>query len=211
MRISVIVDSPDSWFVEYGKKLCDILEKDGHDSLFQMCLGEREGDIAFLLGCRKIYATEKLKLHKSNIVVHESDLPEGKGWSPVTWEIIQGKSEITLSLFEAVEKVDSGKIYIKEQVVFNGDELLPEIRKKIADKTIKMALQYVKKYPMEGKEQEGKGSYYRRRTPIDSELDINKSINEQFNLMRVADNESYPLFFWKNNRKYILKISKDET
>ncbi|MPN54231.1 hypothetical protein SDC9_201901 [bioreactor metagenome] len=73
-----------------------------------------------------------------------------------------------------------------------------------------MAVNYVKSYPIEGLEQEGEESYYRLRTPQDSELDINKSLNDQFNLMRIADNEAYPLFFWKNNQKYILKIFKAE-
>lgn len=209
MKISVVVDSPDSWFIGYAKQLCNLLEHAGHDTAFITSLDEREGDIAFLLSCRNIVSSDKLRFHKSNIVVHESDLPKGKGWSPVAWEILNGHNEITLSLFEAVEKVDSGKIYIKGKINFNGDELLPEIREKVATKTIEMAIKYIQQYPMIGQEQYGVETFYRRRTPDDSELDINKSIDEQFNLMRIADNDKFPLFFWKNNTKYILKISKE--
>ena len=41
------------------------------------------------------------------------------------------------------------------------------------------------------------------------ERNINKSIDEQFNLLRIADNHNYPAYFIKNNVKYILKIEKD--
>ena len=49
---------------------------------------------------------------------------------------------------------------------------------------------------------------YRKRTPNDSELDINQSIKTQFNLLRVSDNKNYPTFFKMYGKKYILKISK---
>lgn len=46
----------------------------------------------------------------------------------------------------------------------------------------------------------GEESFYSRRMLKDSELDVNKSIREQFNLLRVADNNKYSAFFsykWK--------------
>lgn len=207
MKISIIVDSPDCWIVEHGKRLCRILEKE-HDVQFCTSLDKREGDIAFLLSCRNIVNAEKLKLHKSNIVIHAGDLPREKGWSPMAWRILQGENQIIISLFEAVEKVDSGKIYIKDKLEFNGDELLPELREKLAEKILDMAVNYVKAYPMPGVEQDGEESFYRLRTPEDSELNLNRTVDEQFNLMRIVDNESYPMFFWKNNTKYIVKVFK---
>ena len=69
---------------------------------------------------------------------------------------------------------------------------------------------YILSYPnIKGKEQQGKSTFYKRRTPKDSELNINKSIDEQFNLLRIVDNHNYPAYFIKNNVKYILKIEKD--
>ena len=55
----------------------------------------------------------------------------------------------------------------------------------------------------------GKGSFYRKRTPEDSELDIDKTIREQFNLLRAVDNNRYPAFFKLNGQKYTLKIFRD--
>ena len=52
-------------------------------------------------------------------------------------------------------------------------------------------------------------SYYKKRYPKKIvELNINKSIKEQFNLLRIADPENYPSFFYKNGKKIILKVEE---
>ena len=48
------------------------------------------GDFCFLLGCGKIVGRETLGRNHHNLVVHESPLPKGKGWSPLTWQILEG-------------------------------------------------------------------------------------------------------------------------
>ena len=68
------------------------------------------GDVLCLLSCEKKF--NKLNLNKYNLVVHESDLPEGKGWSPLTWQVIEGKRNIPITLFEANSLIDSGNIEI---------------------------------------------------------------------------------------------------
>ena len=57
--------------------------------------------------------------------------------------------------------------------------------------------------------QKGKGNFVGRRKPKDSVLNINKSIKDQFNNLRISDNDLYPSFFYYRKNKYLLKISKD--
>lgn len=73
------------------------------------------GDVCFYLSCSQIVPSSILGNFAHNLVVHESDLPQGKGWSPLTWQILEGCNRIPVTLFEAVEKVDSGDIYLKCQ------------------------------------------------------------------------------------------------
>ena len=40
-------------------------------------------------------------------MIHESDLPHGKGWSPIQWQILEGSDSITITLLDAEDKVDS--------------------------------------------------------------------------------------------------------
>jgi methionyl-tRNA formyltransferase len=65
-------------------------------------------------------------------------------------------------------------------------------------------------YPrLKKKSQKKGGKILRKRTAADSKLDVNKTINNQFNLLRACDNERYPAFFIKNKVKYFLKIYKN--
>ncbi len=59
------------------------------------------GDILFLISCSDIVSKLEREKFKKTLVVHASDLPHGRGWSPHVWEIINGATDITLSLLEA--------------------------------------------------------------------------------------------------------------
>jgi methionyl-tRNA formyltransferase len=166
-----------------------------------------EGDVLVLLSCEKLF--KGLHLNKYNLVVHESLLPEGKGWSPLTWQILEGKSEIPVTLFEAEERVDSGLIYGLEYIRLEGHELINEIRSLQAASTFSLLDKFIADYPNNlGVKQTGNSTFYPRRTAQDSELKINSTLKEQFNLLRVCDNERYPAFFIVERIKYYLKIEK---
>ena len=79
---------------------------------------------------------------------------------------------------------------------FERNELIDKMHQVQGQKTIELCLRFPQApIPPEGKPQEGEESFYPRRTPKDSELDVNKTILEQFNLLRAVDNERYPAFF----------------
>ena len=86
-----------------------------------------------------------------------------------------------------------------------------ELRKVQAETSIEMCLRFVEEYPdivVSGIEQSGESTYYPRRGPEDSRLDIDKSLREQFNMLRVVDNDRYPAFFETAGERYFLKIEK---
>jgi len=58
--------------------------------------------------------------------------------------------------------------------------------------------------------QEGDSTYYQRRTISDSQIDPHKTIADQFELLRVVDNERYPAFFRYRDSRYTIKIYKDK-
>ncbi|TES92951.1 MAG: methionyl-tRNA formyltransferase [Candidatus Cloacimonadota bacterium] len=167
------------------------------------------GDMCFFLSCEKIVPPHILKRNTHNLVVHPSRLPHGRGFSPLAWQILEGKNEIPISLFEAEEKVDSGCVYYCDAIRLKGHELNSEIKKLQGQKTVEMVMRFISNYPhVRGESQQGKGSFYKRRGREDSELDVNKSIAEQFNLLRVVDNERYPAFFCYQGHEYVININK---
>ena len=164
----------------------------------------KKGDVLCLLACEKIF--KKLYLNKHNLVVHESDLPKGKGWSPLTWQILEGKNRIPLTLFEASKKVDAGVIYAKDYIYLEGHELLEEIKHQQGLITNKLINKFIDNMPkLSSTPQTGKSTYYPKRSSDDSKLNIDKSISNQFNLLRVCDNERYPAFFEIHGKKIFNK------
>lgn len=207
--ISVLTDKT-SWMNQYNIELEQKLKELGHCVHLINSKDELvEGDIAFFLSCFEIIKKDKLKLNKNNIVVHASKLPEGKGWSPMSWQILEGKNNIPITLFEADENVDAGVIYLQDELILNGTELIAEWQELLGEKIVGMCINYVKNYNLlEPKAQDGQESFYSKRTPQNSALDVNKTIKEQFNLLRIVNNESYPAFFEINGQKFKLKIEK---
>ncbi len=148
--------------------------------------------------------------HRNNLVVHASDLPKGRGWSPLTWQILEGKDKIPVTIFEAEESVDSGPIYEKSFVSFSGNELIEELRCGLANIIADLCRDFVSGYPDSAKlglEQEGEPSFYPHRGPEDSKIDVQKSLLSQFHLLRTVDNNKYPAWFEYKGRKFFLKIT----
>jgi methionyl-tRNA formyltransferase len=87
--------------------------------------------------------------------------------------------------------------------------LIEEIREQLGIISNEMIIEYINNINIiEGIEQKGESTFYKRRKPEHSRLDVNKTIAEQFNLLRVADNERYPAFFELQGKKYKIKIEK---
>jgi len=210
MIINILVDNPKSWIVPYAVKLKELLQRMGNKVYYYNKAEEiKQGELSFFLSCEKIVPKEILAKSKHNLVVHESALPKGKGMSPLTWQILEGKNDIPITLFEAAEKVDSGSIYLQKVMHFQGHELIDELREVQGNTTVELIVEFIKKYPnVMSVEQKGDETFYSRRVPRDSELDINKEIREQFNLLRVVDNERYPAFFNYRGCKYFIMIEK---
>jgi methionyl-tRNA formyltransferase len=142
-----------------------------------------------------------------NLVIHESELPKGRGFSPVAWQVLSGKNIIPVCLFDAVAELDSGPIYLRDNIELNGTELMPEIRKKQGNKTVELCLRFLLMWPdIEVYEQQGEPDSYRKRNRRDDQLNVEKSIAQQFDHLRIVDNERYPAWFELRGRKYIIKI-----
>ncbi|WP_456449423.1 formyltransferase family protein [Hydrogenimonas sp.] len=209
MRLAVLT-SPNQWFVPYARRLA---EEIGAELLFDHEAIEEGYDILFILSYHRILPASVQAKNRHNVVVHASDLPRGKGWAPMFWQILEGKNAIPFTMFEASDGVDAGPIYMKRTLHLEGHELNPELRHKQATFTMAMCRAFLEDYERlkEPSPQRGEESFYPRRSPADSRLDPDRTIREQFNLLRIVDNEAYPAFFEIDGHRYILKIEKEES
>lgn len=205
MKIAVLT-SPDQWFVPYAKAFSAEAAADLFFDHADMPAGY---DAVFILSYHRIIPQSFLNRQKRNLVVHASALPQGKGWAPLFWQVLEGKNEIPFTLFEAAEGADNGVIYLRDTLTLTGFELNAELRRKQAQKSIEMCRCFLAKiteiHPVV---QSGIESFYPKRTAADSRLDPDKSLREQFNLLRIVSNDEYPAFFDIGGHRYILKIEE---
>ena len=208
-RVSVVIDNP-SWILPWGKALVEQLCAAGDNAALVRRQEEvPEGAVAFYLGCLRITPPEVLARNHRNLVVHASDLPKGRGFSPLTYQIIEGLHRIPVCLLDAVELVDSGPVVYCEWISYEGHELIGELRQKLGEMTVELCRRFMSEpTPLFGEPQQGEPNTYPRRRPADSALDPNQTIAEQFNLMRTADNANYPEYFDFRGHRYVIRIEK---
>lgn len=168
------------------------------------------GDILFLISCNEIIDPAIRNLYRATLVIHASDLPEGRGWSPHIWQILEGETHIKVTLLEAEDTVDSGKIWAQRDMILDGHELFDEINSKLF--MIEMELMELAVANFETitpRVQDSRRPYfYSKRTPEDSRLDPYKTLAEQFDLLRVSDNERFPAFFDFRGHRYYVQLRK---
>ena len=209
MDITILCSDKKHKIFPYLEKWVKKNTKNHNISLITKSKDITQGDILFLISCTEIINNQIRKKFKQTLVIHESDLPKGRGWSPLVWQIINGSNTIPVTLLDAADRVDSGDIWKKEFVKLEGHEVADEINAKVFPIKLKLMdfaiknMDSIKKIP-----QEGEPSYFPRRKPEDNELDVNKTIKEQFDLMRTADNERYPCFFNFKGHSYKITLSK---
>ncbi len=166
-------------------------------------------DITAILSYYKIIPEKFLQYSKYNLVVHESNLPKGRGFSPLYWQIIKGVSKITFSLFECSKKMDAGRIYLKQKFIFPSTLTYDEIKKKQLLSALSLLETFIKNFKkktFKSFPQKGKPTYYKKIPKNLSKIDIKKSIISQINIIRTRDSRNFPGYFFYKKRKYFFKL-----
>ena len=209
MKLQVLT-SPNSWFYLNHKKILKQYRKYTFGKIITSHKKINQNTITIIVSYYKIIPKKYLARSRHNLVVHESNLPKGRGMSPLFWQIINGKKNVIFSLFECSNKIDEGRIYFKKKINFSKSMLYEEIKEKQMNSAFELIHRFVKKYLKQKNiktyDQKGKPTYYKRLDKTMSEIDFNKSIKSQFNILRTRDNKKFPAFFYYKKRKYTLKI-----
>jgi methionyl-tRNA formyltransferase len=169
------------------------------------------GEMLILVSCGEIMTAKDRAPYRVSLVLHASDLPLGRGWSPHIWDLLAGATNITLSLLEAQDKVDSGKIWKKTHIPVPPTALWDDINHLLFTAEIRLmdfALESFERIEPLDQPADVEPTYFRMRTPKDSRIDPHRTIAEQFDLIRVCDPIRFPAFFEYRGQKYALKLEK---
>ncbi|KYK25260.1 methionyl-tRNA formyltransferase [Euryarchaeota archaeon SM23-78] len=127
------------------------------------------------------------------IVFHMTDLPFGRGGSPLQNLISRGIYKTKVCAIKVVKELDAGDIYLKKNLNLK-DGSAKEIFKKASDITFSMIKETIEKNPIL-KKQEGKVVKFKRRTPDESRIPEERDLRKIYDWIRMLDAEGYPPAF----------------
>lgn len=210
-KVTFLLDENNLWFENQLRKFNFKLDNKYDFKISKNYLNIKNQNIVFPISYTKILPKSFILSNDLVVIAHPSNLPRDRGFAPLQHQILKNKNKIYISLIKAEKEVDAGPIYFQDHFYLNGTELSDEIRKIQGSEYLKIIKKFLIKYPnVKSKKQIGNSNFNKRRYPKDSQLNINKTIKEQFNHLRINDNELYPSFFFYKKQKYILKISKEK-
>ena len=141
------------------------------------------------------------------IVFHMTDLPYGRGGSPLQNLILLGHKNTKISALQVESGIDTGDIYLKKDLSLNGtaQDIYERANEVISD----MIVEIVKTKPVPIK-QEGKPTLFKRRKPLMSNMNDVESLDEVYDFIRMLDADGYPpAFLETSNCKFeFSKVSK---
>ena len=134
------------------------------------------------------------------IQFHSSDLPKGRGGSPIQNQILLNLSKTKLTAFKVSKNLDSGPICMKKNLSLKGSAL--DIFKRMEATSVQMIKKIIIKKKISFIKQRGKPSYFKRRKKNDSEINFKNifNIKELYNFCRMLDAPEYPNAFTQLNK-----------
>ena len=126
------------------------------------------------------------------IVFHMTDLPFGRGGSPLQNLIVRGIYETKLSALRCEKELDAGDIYLKYPLSLEGSA--EEIYLRAAKLTKDMIIEIIRK-EIKPIKQTGEPVVFRRRKPEDGNIESLQDLQKIFDYIRMLDAEEYPKAF----------------
>ena len=127
------------------------------------------------------------------VCFHETDLPYGRGGSPIQNLIARGHRETQITALRMVTELDAGPVYLKRPLRLDGSarEIFTRASRTVAEMMKEIA--HTQPVPMP---QEGTPTVFKRRTPKESEIHNGLASLEQiYDHIRMLDAPEYPAAF----------------
>ncbi len=127
------------------------------------------------------------------VVFHMTDLPYGRGGSPLQNLISRGHKKTKMSALRVDGGLDTGPIYLKRAFSLKGDA--EAIYRRASRMVFKDMIPRIVSRNPQPRAQAGKVVSFSRRTPADSRVTDEMSLEEIYDLVRMLDAPGYPKAF----------------
>ena len=143
---------------------------------------------------------EKIVQEFECVNFHMTDLPYGRGGSPLQNLILRGHTETKLTAHRMVKELDAGPVYGKEPLKLSGSA--EEILRRANSLCAVMIKKIVREEPAPAP-QTGEVTLFERRKPEDSAIPDSLTTKQLYDFIRMLDTEGCPrAFFTYNGFRY---------
>lgn len=129
------------------------------------------------------------------IIFHMTDVPFGRGGSPLQNLISRGIYETKLTALRCVKEVDAGPIYCKRPLSLHGNA--EEIYMRASAEIEEMIITIINEQPIP-QPQQGSPVHFARRKPHESSISTLTNLRGIYDFIRMLDAEGYPPAFLEN-------------
>jgi len=135
---------------------------------------------------------EEIYANYECIVFHMTDLPYGRGGSPLQNLIVRGHTTTKISALRVVKELDAGPIYLKSDLTLSGtaQEIFSS-----ANDVIEGMITAILNNQLVPIEQEGEIVHFKRRKPQDSNIYELDDLRKVYDYIRMLDADGYPPAF----------------
>lgn len=147
----------------------------------------------------------------NSVMLHPTALPKYRGGSPIQNQIINGEKVGAISLFKMNEELDKGDLY--QQLPMSLEGSLDDIFQRISNLGFAVSCNIIEGNYTLTPQDHSKSSYFKRRTPEQSEITLEELQNESsqylYNKVRMLA-DPYPNAFIRtaDGKKLIIKEVK---
>ncbi|MBN1280624.1 MAG: methionyl-tRNA formyltransferase [Candidatus Thermoplasmatota archaeon] len=127
------------------------------------------------------------------VIFHMTDLPFGRGGSPLQNLIIRGFKKTKISAIKATAELDAGPVYMKKQLSLQGSA--EQIFKRASTIIFNHMIPFIIKQQPHPVPQQGKIVQLQRRTSEESNIEHLDDISTVYDYIRMLDAEGYPLAY----------------
>jgi len=195
---SFVVLSEKKWNSDLAKELSDLTSEEW------LLISEKEKfskDFLTEIDAKKVFIPHWSYLIPSSIfdnfeciLFHMTDLPYGRGGSPLQNLILSGHKKTKISAIRVEAAIDTGDIYLKKELSLEGSA--QDIFERANNIIFKMILEIIKSNPSPTK-QIGQPYNFKRRTPEMSNIKELEKLDEIYDYIRMLDAEGYPKAFFE--------------
>lgn len=126
------------------------------------------------------------------VVFHMTDLPFGRGGSPLQNLIVRGFDKTKISAIRVNKGIDTGDVYLKKDLSLYGTA--EEIFMRASDVIEQMIIEIIQ-HDLKPVPQQGEPVVFSRRKPEEGNIAGLESLDKMYDYIRMLDAEGYPNAF----------------